>query len=560
MLVVSAMAAAVSAELPVITVQPVEVKVTAGFPAVFSVVAAGGGTLRYQWRKNGVALAGATSATYRIAGADKSDENYGGTAGYDVVVTGDGGSVTSARAWLTVVEGGAYIIENPSGGSVKTGLPYTLRVTSAETEVTYQWRKNGVAIAGGTGASYSLAAVTTANAGRYDVVVRNSFGDVFSTPAYVGVATKVVPNLQKASYDWSTLAGNGLPGSANGTGLVAQFNNPSSIAMDGLGNLYVSDTGNHTIRRLTQAGVVTTVAGLAGTAGSADGSALSTARLDSPQGIAVDKAGAVYIAEPNNNTVRKLTNPGLSSASVSTVAGVAGQFGVAGSLNSPWKIALDPSGGLYVLDNSTIRKVVSKTQFTLLFGELPEAYTGTQPGPMAMAIDSSGNIFAAANDGGEFKIFSRLTTGTFAATKYGPYPFPITDLALGAGSNLYAATESTVELLGDVSLSTPATGLPVNLTAAVDAYAAPRAVTVDAEGAVYAVDPFLNTVIKGTPSGLPVFLSHPVGGTGANGVPLTLTATAVGPGTLSYQWYRDGVAISGATGASYTMASGASGV
>jgi hypothetical protein len=561
MLVWSAMAATASAELPVITVQPLEVKVAAGFPAVFSVVASGGGTLRYQWRKNGVALAGATSATYRIAVADKSDENYGGTAGYDVVVTGDGGSVTSTRAWLTVVEGGAYIIENPSGGSVKAGLPYTLRVTTAETEVSYQWRRNGVAIAGGTGASYLLSAVGTVNAGRYDVVLRNSFGEVYSTPAYVGVATKVVPNLQKATYDWTTLAGSGLPGSANGPGLTAQFNNPSSIAVDGLGNIYVSDTDNHAIRKVTQAGVVTTVAGSLGAQGqgSVDGSALSTARLDSPQGIAVDKAGAVYIAEPNNNTVRKLTNPGLSSASVSTVAGVAGQFGVAGGLNSPWKVALDPSGGLYVLDNSSIRKVVSKTQFTVLFGELPEAYTGTQPGPMAMAVDSSGNIFAAANDGGEFKIFSRLTTGTFAATKYGPYPFPITDLALGAGSNLYAATESTVELLGDVSLSTPATGLPVNLTAAVDAYAAPRAVTVDAEGTVYAVDPFLNTVIKGTPSGLPVFLSHPVGGTGTNGVPLTLRAIAVGPGTLSYQWYRDGVAISGATGVTYTMASGASG-
>ncbi len=557
MLVVSAMAAAVSAELPVITVQPVEVKVTAGFPAVFSVVAAGGGTLRYQWRKNGVALAGATSATYRIDATVQSDENYGGTAGYDVVVTGDGGSVTSTRAWLTVVEGGAYIIENPSGGSVKTGLPYTLRVTAGESGVTYQWRRNGVAIAGATGASYLLSAVGTVNAGRYDVVVRNSFGEVYSTPAYVGVATKVAPNLQKATYDWTTLAGSGLPGSVNGTGLAAQFNNPSSIAMDGLGNIYVADTNNHAIRKVTQTGVVTTVAGSLGAQGqgSVDGSALSTARLDSPQGIAVDKAGAVYIAEPNTNTVRKLTSPGLSSASVSTVAGVAGQFGVTGGLNTPWKVALDPSGGLYVLDDSSIRKVVSKTQFTLLFGELPEAYTGTQPVPMAMALDSSGKIFAAAYEGAEFKVFSRLTTGTFTATNYGPYPFPITDLALGAGSNLYAATESTVQLLGDVSLSTPASGLPVNLTAAVDYFAAPRALTVDAEGTVYAVDPFLNTVIKGTPSGLPVFLSHPVGGT----APLTLTATTVGPGTLSYQWYRDGVAISGATGASYTMASGAAG-
>ncbi|NBW87274.1 MAG: hypothetical protein EBR23_10720 [Planctomycetia bacterium] len=205
----------------------------------------------------------------------------------------------------------------------------------------------------------------------------------------MGVASKVAPNLKTATYTWITLAGNGLPGSANGTGGAAQFNNPSSIALDGVGNLYVSDTYNHAIRKVTQSGVVTTVAGSLGAEGqgSVNGGALTTARLDSPQGIAVDKAGSVYFAEPNSNTVRKLTNPGPTTGSVSTVAGELGQFGVPGGLNSPCKVALGPDNSLYVLDYSTIRKVVSPTQFTLLFGELPESYTGTQPGPMAMAVD-----------------------------------------------------------------------------------------------------------------------------------------------------------------------------
>jgi hypothetical protein len=88
----------------------------------------------------------------------------------------------------------------------------------------------------------------------------------------------------------------------------------------------------------------------------------------------------VYIAEPNSNTVRKLTNPGQSTAVVSTVAGVAGQFGVAGSLNSPLKVAVDQSSNLYVMDYFSIRKVISATQFTLLFGELPEATRERNPG------------------------------------------------------------------------------------------------------------------------------------------------------------------------------------
>jgi hypothetical protein len=554
-----AAAAAPAAVVPVITVQPLEGKVAAGFPAIFSVGVAGGGALGYQWRKNGVAIAGGTSATFRIDSAQKGDEILSPSFGYDVVVSGVAGSVTSARVALAVVEGGAYLIENPSGSSVKLGRSYTLRVTSADPEVTYQWRKNGVAIAGAKGSSHTLSAFKDTDAGRYDVVVRNSFGDVVSGPAYMGLASKVVPNFQTAVYQWTTLAGNGLSGSANGTGLAAQFNAPSSIALHEGGTLYVSDTNNHVIRKVTQAGVVSTVAGLSGTPGSADGAALSVARFDSPQGIAVDKSGAVYIADQFNNTVRKLTNPGQFGATVTTVAGVAGDFDTPGGLNSPSKVALDPSGSLYVLDNSTIRKVVSKTQFTLLFGELPEAYTGTQPWPMAMTVDSGGKILAAAIVDGDFKVFARPVGGSFAATNYGPYLFSITDLAAGAGNNLYAATEGTVELLGDLSQTRPGAGLPANLTSPVNGYAAPRALTVDEEGAVYAVDPFLNTVIKGVPSGLPVFVLQPAGATGKEGVALTLSAFAEGSGTIAYQWYRDGIAIAGATEAAYTMASGGSG-
>ena len=563
--VVSAMAAAAPpVGSPSITIQPLEMKVAAGSPAEFRVLAVGGGTLRYQWRKNGVALAGGTAAAYRIESAEAVDQTSGGTAGYDVVVTGDGGSVTSARVGLTVVEGGASITENPTGSSVKLGASYTLRVSVMEPEATYQWRKNGVAIVGGTGASYSMSGFSEANAGRYDVVVRTGFGEVYSTPAYLGVASKVVPNFQRANYDWSTLAGNGQAGSVNGTGAAAQFNGPASIVLDGQGTLYVSDRSNHVIRRVTQAGVVTTVAGSLSTEGkgqgTVDGAALSTARLDSPEGIAIDRvSGAIYFAEPNSNTVRKLTNPGQSNATVSTVAGVAGQFGVAGGLNGPWKVAVDPTGSLYVLDLGSIRKVLSTSQFTLLFGELPEAYTGTQPGPMAMTVDTSGKIFAAANDGGEFKIFSRVAGGSFTSTNYGPYSFPITDLALGGGTNLYAANESSIELLGDISQSSPASGLPASLTNAISGYAAPSALAVDADGTVYAVDPFQNTVIRGVPSGLPVFLSHPTGGKGVDGVPLTLSVTAFSPGVIAYQWLRDGVAIAGATQASYTIVSGGSG-
>ncbi len=558
--VVSALASAAVQDPTLIRVQPFEVRVAAGFSAVFSVVATGAGTLTYQWRKNGVPVPGGTQSTYRIEDVETTDGVADAASGFDVVVTGGGGSVTSTRVGLTVVEGGAYLTEHPAGSSLIRGTTYTLRVTAVDSDAKYQWRKNGSPISGGTGSTYTISGVSDSDAGRYDVAVTTWAGTVSSMPAYVGVASKVVPNLQGATYNWAVLAGNhGFPGWADGTGSVAQFNRPSAIAMDRLGNLFVSDTGNHVIRRVMQTGVVTTVAGKAGISGTLNGSATSVARFESPAGIAIDPAGSVYIAEPESNTIRKLINP-ISGGTVTTIAGVAGRFDLSEGLNGPSRLAVDSSSSLYFMDLTSIRRVESENRFTLLHGELRDKYTGTKPLPVALAVDAGGRLFAAVSEGNEFKILSKTLTGSFVATNYGPYSFPIVDLALGGGNNLFAATDSIVQLLGDVSQSFPGGGLPRNLIPAVDSDMAPGALTVDSQGTVFAVDPYAHTVIRGVPTGLPVFILQPQGATGQEGVPLTLTAAAVGEGTVTYQWYRDGFLIGGATSASHTMASGGTSV
>ena len=117
----------------------------------------------------------------------------------------------------------------------------------------------------------------------------------------------------------------GYPGSTDGTGADAMFNRPMGIALDRrTGNLYVADTGNHTIRKVTPEGVVTTLAGKAGECGTADGKIIAdpkiTARFCGPRGIAIDKSGNIYVADTGNSTVRKITPDGL----VSTVAGTPG--------------------------------------------------------------------------------------------------------------------------------------------------------------------------------------------------------------------------------------------
>ena len=97
-------------------------------------------------------------------------------------------------------------------------------------------------------------------------------------------------------YSFTTLAGQSSFGSADGTGSAARFKNPSCVAVDTAGNVYVADIGNHTIRKVTPAGVVTTLAGLAGGSGSADGTG-SAAQFFSPHGVAVDSPGNVYVAD-----------------------------------------------------------------------------------------------------------------------------------------------------------------------------------------------------------------------------------------------------------------------
>src|SRR5439155_4578269 len=145
----------------------------------------------------------------------------------------------------------------------------------------------------------------------------------------------------------------------NGSRSHAIFAYPYATAVDGAGNVYVADTYNYTVRNITPAGVVTTLAGLAGEDGSTDGTG-SYARFSYLFGIAVDGAGNVYVTDLYN-TIRKITPAGV----VTTLAGTPGVHGSADGAGSaaqfwqPWGIAVDSAGIVYVADqaNSTIRKI-----------------------------------------------------------------------------------------------------------------------------------------------------------------------------------------------------------
>ena len=230
----------------------------------------------------------------------------------------------------------------------------------------------------------------------------DSAGNVYVADTLNDTIRKVTP-----SGVVTTLAGlAGSRGSADGTGSAARFYWPQGVAVDGAGNVYVADSGNNTIRKVTPSGVVTTLAGLAGSQGSADGTG-SAARFFSPVGVAVDSAGNVFVADNGNDTIRKFTPDGV----VTTLAGHAGNLGSADGTNSaarfwdPAGVALDSAGNVYVADsaNNTIRKVTSGGVVTTLAG-CASCSSGSAEGagndahfyrPYGVAVDSAANLYVA---------------------------------------------------------------------------------------------------------------------------------------------------------------------
>ena len=204
----------------------------------------------------------------------------------------------------------------------------------------------------------------------------------------------------------STLAGTaGASGNTDGTGSVARFLEPSAVAVDATGNVFVADSGNNVIRKITSAGVVTTFAGTAGAPGSIDGTG-SAARFNYPRGVAFDRSGNLLVADSTNNTIRKITTDGV----VTTLAGSAGSIGstdgAAGSarFSFPNSLAVDASGNIYVADenNGTIRVIATNGSVTTLAGQAGSNGrvdgTGSQARfdhPAGVALDSDGNVYVA---------------------------------------------------------------------------------------------------------------------------------------------------------------------
>lgn len=256
-------------------------------------------------------------------------------------------------------------------------------------------------------------------------------------------------------------------GTMDGAQTAARFNNPRGLAIDASGNLYVADTGNATIRKITPAGVVTTLAGAAGMTGTANGSA-SNARFSNPAAVAVKTDGTVFVAD--NMAIRAITSAGQVSTRYTLPVGsnvVEGRMAdvVAGGL------AADANGNLFITNAYGSRRLSSANEVLMLEGQpVVNDLLGTRLFlPRGVALDGSGNAYLYDLEG---KI-SKWTPS-------GPFGMP-TLVGLAGAANTKGAANGT--------------GMDARFEQVL-------AMTVDPQGNVYAADTTNNLVRKITPAGV----------------------------------------------------------
>lgn len=319
----------------------------------------------------------------------------------------------------------------------------------------------------------------------------------------IGTAANTVVGATSAAFKpllVTTLAGETFAhGYADGQGRAAHFNFPCGVVLAPTGMLYVADAGNHTIRQITPQGLVTTLAGQAGRTGSLDGSG-EKALFNQPNGLAIDRAGTLYIADQLNHTIRKITAAGL----VTTLAGKPGSpgntdgKGSAARFHAPSGVAVDTAGMVYVADitNHTIRKITPAGVVTTLAGQAGQGGRVNGPGnvarfyyPGGLTCDAAGVLYVVESPGVNLR---KITPAGVVST-----------LSIHNNS---VAPEATRGIDG---------------------------VAVDKTGNIYLTDAFNHLVLKATPAGNADRLAGQVGVYGdRDGLALS-EASFNGPGELA---------------------------
>ena len=374
-----------------------------------------------------------------------------------------------------------------------------------------------------------------------------------------GLLAATITSARAQSFAFSTLAGRaGVYGSGDGTNGGAQFTSPQTVAVDTAGNLYVADNLANTIRKVAPQGtnwVVTTIAGTAWETGSSDGTN-SDALFNQPSGIALDSGGALFVADTGNHTIRKVVRTHPNTWVVSTLAGSAGNAGAGDGMNgnaqfnAPNGVAVDGLGNIYVADtaNNMIRKlslVSTNWVVTTLAGLAGTNHVGSADGtnsqaqfngPSGVALDGAGNLFVSDSLNYTIRKVSLLGANWVVSTVAGwagssgsadgtnrsaRFSYPA-GIAVDTATNFYVADRDSNTLRKGAPAGTNWVVSTIGGLAGLSGYGSsdglgsaarffhPQGVAVDKSGNLYVADTF-NGTIRGGKSAIVVQISRSAG-------------------------------------------------
>jgi uncharacterized protein (TIGR03437 family) len=322
------------------------------------------------------------------------------TAGY----SGDAGAATAAE-----IDGPAAVwIDSKGNLYIADQFNNRIRmVTTSSGNITTVAGNGTPGFLGDTGSSTPETA-TSAEINGPDTVILDSKGNLYIADTANSVVRMVTPSGAISTYAGENSAGPGFSGDG-GQANVALLFGPAGLAMDSSGSLYISDNKNIRIRKVTSAGIITTVVGSGNPGFAGDGGPALSAHLTSPRGLFIDGSGALYIADSGSNMIRKVVAGTITLVAGSTTGlpGFSGDGGQATNalLHGPTSVAVDTCGNVYIADstNSRIRMVTPDGIINTIAGGNGAAYSGDGgPAlsaqlnfPAGVGVDSKGNVYVA---------------------------------------------------------------------------------------------------------------------------------------------------------------------
>ena len=479
-----------------------------------------------------------------IAGNGSSGYSGDGGPASDAQIANPYGIAVDAGGNLYIADGGNSVVRKVSAAGIITTIAGN--------------GSSGYSGDGGAGASAQLDLPSS--------VALDASGNLYIADSYNYRIRKV-----SAAGIITTLAGNGSNNYSGDGGVAAsaQLSEPEGVAVDAAGNLYIADTANQRVRKVSVGGVITTVAGTGSAGYSGDGGPANSAQLHNPTGIAIDARGNLYIADEFNSVIREVSVAGtITTVAGNGISGFSGDGGPATSaqLSSPNGVAVDAVGNLYIADtnNSRIRKLSAERIITTIAGGSAFGYSGDGDpaydallnSPSGVAVDGSGNLYIADTGNGQIRkistagVISTIPTALVTADAGTQVISPLieaTSVAVDAAGNLYIA-EAAGNRIRKVSASGAVTivaggylrGYSGDGGLAIEAQLnEPYGVAVNAGGDIYIADSLNNDVRLLTPVASPCSYSLslatvglPVSAAGA-GASITITATAGCPWAIS---------------------------